>query len=376
MACKNIVLVSFYSPGDLNVGYRRMLWWANELAAAGYSVYFVTLTEPNRSLEHIDKRIHFLWLYERKESQNRSKVKEGKAKDFVKRNFGQLFHPWIIETTKLFWCSRNGILRELKPNETTIIGSHPPWHSLLLSFMLKKYFKFNMIVDFRDLFAGSHLFGKKFFVLENWLQNVISRNSKALITVSNSWLSYFSHPNKYLIPNGYDVKTFSTSNADIVAHSVVRYFGTITFLDRVSMELVELIALNQDTCFEFYGDCDLLLNCLGNVENVSFYSQIPYSNAINLMKLSGANLLVGLPATDVSRSGMLQTKAFEYMAAKRPILYIGDKVNPTFDLVAPSGLVICHLDDLANPRFPINHEYIESHSRNVGFKKLLEVLGS
>jgi hypothetical protein len=374
MVAHKIIILSYYSPGDKNVGYRRMLYWANELADLNYSVTFVTLTEPDVTCEYVHQNIQFVWIKARTDAATNRTREKGPLQSFVKKHLGQLFHPWLFTIPQLIRLVVRKKILNKKGDRSIIIASNPPWHPLLLGYVLSRWYQCRLVVDFRDLFADSHLFSKNFVIIERCVQRLILNQASDLITVSQSWLNYFNHPKKHLITNGYDENLFLKPPSERVLKNTICYFGTITFEDRINDELLSLLRDNTEFIFEFYGDCRMLESKVSSLENVYFFEYVDYSQAIKRMQNSTANLLLGLPSNDVSRSGMLQTKAFEYMRAKRPILFLGDQMNSTYELVQPSGLIVS-IDQIKKGYRPqARTEHIEKFSRQKGFEILLDVI--
>lgn len=366
---KHVVFVCFYSPGDNTVGYRRCLYFANSLIALGLKVTYVTRVSPDYQAELINPKIRFVYAQAGGSVAEEGNARASSFRLLGKKYFGQLFHPWLFSSAKLFVRSLKEV--EVLPSQQTVfIGSHPSWHAFLVAWALSRYHRGKLILDYRDLFSGSHLFSKNFIWFERVIERFFLKNSDAVITVSAPWLDYITHPRKYLVPNGFDSRVFSDVGNVSVQSNTIRYFGSISFADRVPAALIHLVRARVDLQFEFFGDCHLLKPLVKECNNVRFFGPVPYAVAIRKMCSAGANLIVSLPDHDVSRRGMLQTKAFEYMAAGRPILIVGDNSgsSATHALIRPSGLVY-DIDDfysganLERPSSSIDRAYIQKFDR-------------
>lgn len=373
MQVSNIVLVSLYSPGDKNVGYRRMLFFANAFAERGYKVFFVTINEPIMIGESVHPSVNFIFTKNREKTNRQAAIKKNNLKLFTKIKhlvskvlIGQLPDPRLVSLFPIITAAKKSDISVIDRSRTLMIGSHPPWTALLVTKLLSKEFGFNYCLDFRDLFHGSHLFAKSFHGIEKIIQNWLCSNAKLLTTVSEPWSNYFSHPNVKVVPNGYISSLFK---APIFSFDpAIRYFGTITHTDRVNHEIFSLISSNPDAKFEFYGNVSFIGDELNKFPNVKVFDHIEYDKAISLMRKSRANILIGFKANDISRKGMIQTKIYEYMAARRPIYYIGPYDAPSFSCVEPSGLLVDNLSFDEGYVPSCNESYIQSWDRQKSFE--------
>jgi hypothetical protein len=379
MVLNNIVLVSLYSPGDENVGYRRMLFFANAFAERGYRVFFVTIKEPIFAGEEIDPKITFIFSRHRRKRLQKNLLPNWSAKVFStlkklvsKKVVGQLPDPRLLSIFSFMSSVQKSELSLIDKSKTLLIGSHPPWSALLFTRLMARKFGFDYCLDFRDLFYGSHLFADNFGWLEKVVQNWLCSNARLLTTVSRPWLDCFDHPNLKMVPNGYVGRYFEHPIKSFDPE--VRYFGSITFADRVNRELYLTISSNSDRIFEFYGDVSLIRDELSKFPNVRILGHVEYDKAISLMRRSHANILIGFEAEDISRRGMIQTKLYEYMAAKRPIYYIGPRDVPSFNFVEPSGLVVKNINFDLGYIPSCNKKYIESWNRQNSFEVFLNAI--
>jgi len=365
MAIKNIVFLCLYSPGDKNVGYRRCLFFANAFARDGYRVHYITLNAPDYSGDFIEESICFHYVRQRDSIDQDIPSLFKTLKRFVLvKLIGQLPDPRLLLVRKIL----QKINLKLCPKETILIGSHPPWVAFLITYLLSKKFGFTYILDFRDLFYGSHLFSKRLAFIERSLQKFFVSRAVLSVTVSRPWCGEISD-DCILVSNGFDGRKF-TGNVTLNKTNIVRYFGSILHDDRVSDTLKDVILRNSSYNFEFYGNCELAFNILNGMENVKFYGFVPYEEAIGLMRSASFNLVLGASDIDVSRKGMLQTKIYEYMAARRPILYLGDRQSYQYRFLKKSNLVFDSLQPLSKGELQPNDEYINQWSRSYSYEYL------
>jgi hypothetical protein len=372
---KKILIICWYAPGWKNVGFRRCLFWANSLSKLGYEITYLTNNRVKIDNETVHPNIEFLSIVDRL-PENNLRVNNW-LRNFKRRFIPQIFDPKSIKIVNFYLFKKF----DSKKSFDAIIASSPPMHTLLLGLLAKKYYNAPLLLDFRDLFAGSHLFAKWMYPFENYLQHKILSNGDKVITVSEPWLKCFPAHKRALIRNGFDADDFkSFVKVSDVSKNTIRYFGSISHPDRVSEAFINnIVSLSQRFKFEFYGDCELLKDLIPDGANVTFYSAVSYVDSIHLMKCAHANLLFGFSDNgDISREGMIQTKCYEYMAALRPILYFGPTDCSTREICLPSGLVIDDVNYL-QPNSIGHHQsadinYIQSFSRQHGLRNLVQLI--
>ena len=245
----------------------------------------------------------------------------------------QFIYPWLDQSVQ----------QELRSADI-VMSTSPPWPVHLAGFIVKKRFLKPWVADYRDQFSGSHIqsgspwFQRREIDLERWFL----KSANAVVTISEPMKEYYQrfHSSVFCIENGYEESLFdnaiskdssvSNLNHPTSRELIIRYLGTITS-DRIPFAFFRaLISANQNSgkpiIAEFYGESSLLLNAISQLipevkPFVRLCQQLPYADAICAMQ--NADALFFIETSDFSSHssrGVLTTKLFEYLAARKPII--------------------------------------------------------
>jgi glycosyltransferase involved in cell wall biosynthesis len=267
----------------------------------------------------------------------------------------QFAYPWLDESVKK-------ALRE----SDIVMSTSPPWPVHLAGLIVKKRFLKPWVADYRDQFSGSHIqsgspwFQRREVDLEFWLL----KSAKAVITISEPMKEYYQqfHHSVFCIENGYEEKLFEEviqENAMQLrlknsppTELTVRYMGTIT-ADRIPLAFFKaLVGVNSKSGLpviaEFYGESNLLLKAISQIipevkPFVRLCHQLPYAAAIRAMYQADALFFIETSNfSSHSSRGVLTTKLFEYLAARKPIIaeISGKALAASYIKRAKAGLVI------------------------------------
>lgn len=252
---------------------------------------------------------------------------------------------WIKPATKR-------IIKEIKSLDIDAIITTGPPHSMhLIGLNIKKKTGLPWIADFRDPWTFIDYFEdlnlsqsarKKHFRQE---KSVIE-NADALVTVSQSWADDFEklYGKKFkLITNGFDPADFKLSDdIQLDEKFTITHIGSLN-KDRNSpviwQALAELCQENAD--FKEQLEVQLIGNITSELEedltdlklidHVKIVSHISHKKVIEIIQKS--NLLLLLINNTSNKSGIIPGKLYEYLAAKRPIISIGDQEGDSAKII-------------------------------------------
>ncbi len=418
---QKVILVCHYFPPHNNCGVRRVLYWANSLANKGHDVTVITTRKTKEQFrpEGVDPKVKIVdYSYGRLRalengeidsfgfSEESYRVWWQKFAVKIKRNLinpflGQIADPnllSVILTIISFWLRYKLGLKRSQINfaDATIISTAPPWSMHLLGAALARFFNCPLIIDYRDQFSNSHMFGRYLSSLEYKIDSFLCRRAQKVITISPSMKAYYSNlsDNTNLLMNGYDPNLFwpNTSNMNLFSSVIIRYFGSIQHETRLPITLLE--ALKKTTAnvtLDFYGDVPLIEEyLLENPElnkNVKVNTGVPLAQVRKLMAESDFNLLCEtISGTSLSHTGVMTSKLFEYLAVERPILALISPKSDMVSVLSDSGLlvgpfqteseVLTWLSSLNNNilEYRPKRSYIQKFSREKSVDLLLNLL--
>lgn len=421
----DIVFVCHYFPPQENVGIRRVLFWCNYFVKQGYHILVITTRKgaSARVFDDLDvkvKVIEYGALSDRYvepiqslkpnknslsrriiPSQKKSRLMEGLVRFkrvIINRYLGQILDSRLIPalmyslriTIGGSWFSK---IHTVDMSNAVIISTAPPWPMHIMGFFLARKFGCKWFLDYRDPFSKNHMFGQALAQLERVVDIFLCRAADAVFTVSTSWVAYYKrlNANTILIRNGYDSdKTFRTDVA--TNDAVINYFGSIEHVERIPIALFEFLERYEpDIRVRFYGSCPLIESLLNEKESlrkyVSVEGRFTYEECLRRMASGGINLLVETAnGFSLSHRGVIPTKLYEYIAARRPIIALINKNLDMADILKSTGLCI----GIANDAEELNRVYrdyvenkiniipnedlIKSFSRQNSANKMLSII--
>jgi glycosyltransferase involved in cell wall biosynthesis len=289
-----------------------------------------------------------------------------KLKRAVAKTTGQLVDHRLLFAVQFSFPWLDKSVRSELRSADIVMSTSPPWPVHLAGFIVKRRFSKPWVADYRDQFSGSHIqsgspwFQRRELELERWFL----RLADAVVTISEPMKEYYQqfHSAVFCIQNGYEESLFDQAVRDDTSVSspidqfsnelVIRYLGTIT-ADRIPLAFFQaLLSVNRvpgkRIVAEFYGDSSLLVKAISQSlpevqPFVKLRQQLPYEGSIAAMLTADA--LFFIETSDFSSHssrGVLTTKLFEYLAAKKPIIAeISEKaLAATYIKRAGTGLVI------------------------------------
>lgn len=257
---------------------------------------------------------------------------------------------FFVPDARMFWInpSVKFLSKQLEINNFDFIISTGPPHSthLIAARLKKKYPQIKWLADFRDPWTQIDYFDKLHFLpfikkKHYQLEKKVLQQADIVCTVSPSWkknLEAIAQRSIELVYNGFDTEDFSnpiSPNRDFT----LTYVGSLND-DRNPNLLWEVLNEICDENSNFRDD--FTLNLIGNISpqvqkdiaafpwleqhcNISEY--LPHNQAIK--SLLKSQILLLLINNTSNQKGIIPGKLFEYMAARRQILCIG---NTTGDI--------------------------------------------
>lgn len=227
-------------------------------------------------------------------------------------------------------CER--MVKEFKPD--LIVSSSSPITAHLIARKVSKINKIKWCADFRDMWSLNHNHQGGFIgrYMDAILEKRVIRDADIIITVTPDWketLTTFYKRKVYCISNGFDDNFYNGSDKEINQQSefTITYTGNI-YKESQERNLKNLIYALKDS------DNNIKFNIIGPndrwivktiQENAAddFITLIPPVNQSQIAKIqenSDINVLFGW--NNKKGIGWYPLKMFEYIGAKKPILYI------------------------------------------------------
>jgi glycosyltransferase involved in cell wall biosynthesis len=420
-----IVFITHYFPPLNSSGARRVNAFAKYLSEWGHDVTVITtkktfrdglLTEsiPNylklieiNSIGQIDHTAvidKFAFKIETRSLLGRFLLK---IKRFLMKFFGQLLDHRLVFAIQFASPILAPNVKVALNNADAVITSCPPWLMHLAGWFVKKRFKKKWITDYRDQFSGNHILRGSFIsrpievLIDRWLL----QSADFVSVISSPMKDYYDkfHSNVICIENGYDESVFEQAHLSLLKDNhkqcndfVVRYMGTIT-ADRIPEVFFKaILELNQASTkkiiVEFYGESSLLRRVLNDFNPnltpyVKFKPQLSYIDSIKAMLTADALFFIETSDnSSCSSRGVLTTKLFEYLAAKKPIIAEIKQESLAAKYIELSGLGIVistELEDMLRGLtsllnetilLKVNDEFIKSFSRKLKARQLELIL--
>jgi glycosyltransferase involved in cell wall biosynthesis len=232
-----------------------------------------------------------------------------------------------------------------------IYASAPPYTGLVIASRLARSFRIPWVAGLRDLWVDNPYYEEPGWrrpvdaMLESWTL----RNAARLVTVSPIWAEQLRRRHgkpTEVVYNGYAEEDFPPPPERAVSEEVlvIRYLGSIYQGFRDPSVLFSAIALlpqrfRHCVLVEFYGDdCVVVLDAAathGVTDAVAVRPRVPYRRALELQMR--ADVLLLLQWNDRRDEGNLPAKLFEYLYARRPILFIGYEEGVAAQLIRERG---------------------------------------
>jgi glycosyltransferase involved in cell wall biosynthesis len=269
----------------------------------------------------------------------------------LRRQYYGLIHipDMRIDWIKTALPAGKQLIKEWRPD--IIFASAPPYTGLIIAGRLGRAFNIPWVADFRDLWIDNPYYGEPRWrrPIDAALEWFTLRDVAGIVTVSPSWAETLRRRHgraAEAIYNGYTEEDFldlppQTSAGEVLT---IRHMGSIYRGYRDPSAVFAAIGLLPDTLrnrvkVEFFGEStdDILAiaAAYGVRGSVAVWPRIPYRQALELQ--TQADVLLLLQSNDPRDEGNLPAKVFEYLYARRPILFIGYEEGIAARLVAGRG---------------------------------------
>ncbi len=268
------------------------------------------------------------------------KKKPGKLQELAVWVRGNFFIP----DARKFWIrpSVRYLTDYLRSHPVDAIISTGPPHSMhLIAMGVKRNLGIPWIADFRDPWTRIDYYTE--LHLSKWadaqhhrLERSVVTTADKVVTVSPDWANEFNRindGNTVVVTNGYDEEDFPDEPINAPGTFSIHHVGMINKARNPAVlwqALSELCAADpvfkNDLVISFTGkndhSVDEMLQTYALTENSKHYGQVDHPIAIRHMRSAAVLLLLVNDAQDIR--GRIPAKLFEYLAARRPVLAIGD----------------------------------------------------
>ena len=271
--------------------------------------------------------------------------------DRLRRQYYGLIHipdMWIGWIKTAVPAGRR-LIEEWKPD--IIFASAPPDTGLIVASRLSRAFDIPWVADLRDLWADNPYYSFPAWrrPIDRILELLTLRHADALVTISPHLarqLEELHHKRVEVVFNGYAEEDFPEGPIEnrTTGPLIIRYVGSIYSGFRDPSPLFAAIGMLESEMrrhirVEFFGESDADLAALaerhGVAEQIVIHPRVPYRTALGLQLQADALLL--LQWNDRRDEGTIPAKLFEYLYARRPILFIGYEHGVAADLVKDRG---------------------------------------
>lgn len=393
---KRVLIISYYFPPSGGAGVQRVLKLVKYLREFGWEP--IVFTAKDAAYPILDKTLerdipegikiyrHKIWEPYEWYKKFTGQKKEGTVySGFISENKrispAQKLAIWIrgnffIPDARCFWIkpSVKFLLDELKKNPVdAMISSGPPHTTHMIALSVKKKLNIPWLADFRDPWTNIDFYDQ--LMLTRWadakhkrMEEKVLTRADAIDTVSWHWAEDFeklSGRKIDVVTNGFDeddfIKGESEGEPDYAKASsgekkfVIAHIGSLN-KDRNHPALWEALRELCDEQADFREK--LLIQLIGKNDfsvyqdmeqnglnrNLQRIDYLPHSE-VAMYQQRAAVLYLPLNNTP-NVLGIVPGKLFEYLAARRPILVIGDEDGDSARIVRGANAgVVCSFSD-------------------------------
>jgi glycosyltransferase involved in cell wall biosynthesis len=220
-----------------------------------------------------------------------------------------------------------------------VITTSPPHSTQLIGLELKKKFNIHWISDLRDpwtdIYYNNELFRTSWAKKrDKKLEMICLKHADHVVVVSDSIAQLFEKKNPtilakiYVIPNGFDESDFENIKISSTDKNYISYIGNLGQnypIEAFLREFKRFVENQPNWKLRFIGnvfeEVRNSIKYLNLLDYVEFIPYVEHTKAIEFMLHSKALLLI-IPNSEENK-GILTGKLFEYMASKKPIIFIG-----------------------------------------------------
>ena len=351
---RKVLLVAYYFPPLGMGGTQRLAKWCKYLAREGWHVSVVTV-KPIIYYAHDESLLEDLGkpTIIRTGSLDPGRVfhllrKKRAPVQSTQRKRGALFYWFLIPDPRILWVPFAvwHAWREIRRKRISfIVTSGPPHSSHLVGWLLSRVTKIFWAADFRDtwlLDETTQAPTRLHRYLHRVLEKLITHKAHILTAVSTGLLQKLEQTGdrksgtSFFLPNGYDEEDFAAPVCKAGHRFEVAFVGSISsFVNPESLLIgfrafVETAQLTPEEARLKFVGADLTGEMNARVAKnelqafVTLTGYVPHAQAI--AALTSADILVYSinPGTGET---IVPGKTFEYLAARKPVLVIGEKIE-------------------------------------------------
>ncbi|TNE72125.1 glycosyltransferase [bacterium] len=386
---KRVLIISYYWPPSGGSGVQRWLKFTKYLPSFGWKPIVYTPSNPeipiadtglyNDIPHEAEILTQAIWepytFYKRFLGLKKSdRIQTGFLSEKKKSNWAEFLSVWIrgnffIPDARRYWIkpSIKYLSDWLKKNPVDVIISTGPPHSMhMIAKGLREQFDIPWIADFRDPWTEIYYFDDLMLTERSKrrhleLEKQVLQSADSILVVGESMKKEFQKKTDKpitVITNGFDADDYVTLPTPKDEHFSLVHIGTFM----PSQTPTELFEVLSELCEDYPGfEMDFRLRCIGKLDlkirdgiakaglnqHFEFVEYVPHSEVVTEQKRA-AVLLLSINRTSGSEK-ILTGKVFEYLAAKRPILALGNTNGDVANLLreTESGVLLEH-DDREN----------------------------
>lgn len=406
MANKKVLIITYYWPPSGGAGVQRWLKLSNYLVKLGHEVHVIypdekyasymvldeTLTQEidSRIFLHPTKSFEPLKWYARlfgKKNIPSAGFANINKKSIIQQLIIFLRTHLFIPDPRKYWgiYAYSAAKKVIKQHQIkNLITSSPPHSVQLIGKRLKKKFSIHWIIDFRDLWTDVYYYellnhSKFSNYFDRRHERKVIENADHIVTASSVYIPFLNDKSKNTnldkfttIPNGYDAIDFE--KYQLIENDIftLTYTGTISdqynitpFLDALSQFKAD--NPNNPFCLQFVGSVYPNLkkeltqrNLIGNTK---FSPYVPHSESIEFLEKASALLVFG-PLNRHGKEGGIPAKVYEYLAARKPIIYVGKKDGFVAEIIHQTASGLAHDNNIVDIQNHITDLYQKWESNN------------
>jgi glycosyltransferase involved in cell wall biosynthesis len=357
---KKVLVITFAFPPMPQVASLRMKGLANYLGEFGWEPVFITASPPdaaNSDFRNIyvpfpgtvlNSICNKLSLKKLSTNIERKKQKQNvfyERKNSFVQKLANIFNSFVAYPDHFrLWLPRVvKVVEKLMHNEKfdAILTTSPPVITNLVASKLKRKFGLPWVADFRDLWSQNHYYpyNKLRQFIDAKLEKKVLKYADGLVTISEPLAAQLKniHKDKVIktITNGYDpreLKNSGLANKFFLTYTGKLYYGKPDpeFLFVALRDLIDNSEISSENfLLRFYGaKLPWLENLILKYSLQDFVQQFGYTKREMIFeKQRESQALLLLNGTEAENFGVYTGKVFEYLAAQRPILYLGGVEN-------------------------------------------------
>jgi glycosyltransferase involved in cell wall biosynthesis len=376
---KKVLILTYYWPPSGGAGVQRWLKLSHYLAEQGAEVHVLTPKGTSASYTTMDtslsKEIHpNVTIHQTKSFEplgiyarlfGKKSIPSAGFGNVDKKNWKQqliisLRTNLFIPDPRKYWkpYAYKAAKKVIKEHGIkNVITSSPPHSVQLIGLKLKKNTKINWITDFRDMWTDIYYYellnqSKYSHKANLQFEKKVVENADHIVTATPIYIPFFaSKSNKVTeakfssIPNGYDPKDFKNFKYLKNEEFTITYTGSISEQYNINPFLDALLMLtnnNPEVAFklQFVGSVYPKLYKELKTRNLesqtAFSPYVPHNESIVFLEKSSILLVCG-PLNKDKKEGGIPAKVYEYLAARKPILYIGKTDGFVAEVIAETN---------------------------------------